>query len=117
MLGSMMSKEKNYKEIANNAFKDKVNNIVFIMKFLNDRGGLELVREYFTDAVSSYIIKFEGFGGAKKWIIRQWIRASSKGYLNKILEQVLIPAILLRRIDHHGRRIKPPLLPLQTTPH
>jgi len=86
--GCHMSKDVNYKEIANNSFEDKVNNIVFIMKFLDERGGLNLVKEYFANAVPTYIIEFEGFGGAKKWVIRQWIRANPHGFLQKIGEQV-----------------------------
>lgn len=84
-----MTKEKNYKNIAKSAFKDKVNNILFILKFLDAKGGLELIREYFTDAIPAYILEHEGFGGAKKWMLRQLLRTTPHGYMQKILDQVI----------------------------
>lgn len=83
-----MPKEKNYKKIVKGAFEDKANNIVFIMKFLDSKGGLNLVKEYFAEAVPNYILEYIGFGGAKKWVMRQWLKASPHGYLQKIGEEV-----------------------------
>ncbi len=83
-----MPKDKNYKSIANGAFEDKVNNIVFILKFLDSKGGLSLVKEYFTDAVPNYILQFVGFGGATKWVLRQILRTTPHVYLQKIVDRV-----------------------------
>jgi len=83
-----LPKDKNYKKIAKVAFEDKVNNILFIMKFLDSQGGLELIREYFTDAIPNYVLTFIGFGGAKKWVMRQWLKANPHGYMQKIIEKI-----------------------------
>ncbi|NVM56041.1 MAG: hypothetical protein HWN66_20250 [Candidatus Helarchaeota archaeon] len=92
-----MPKDKNYKKMVKGAFEDKANNIVFIMKFLDSKGGLNLVKEYFAEAVPNYILEFIGFGGAKKWIMRQWLKASPHGYLQKIGEEVKSDADFLKQ--------------------
>ncbi len=81
-----MPKDKNYKRLAKNAAEDKVNNTIFIMKFLNSKGGLDLIREYFVEAIPSYVLDFAGPGGAKKWVMRQWARKGALGYMKKIME-------------------------------
>ncbi|MHA1314620.1 MAG: hypothetical protein ACTSRB_11995 [Candidatus Helarchaeota archaeon] len=40
-----MTKDKNFKKMAKLAFEDKVKNIIFMMKFLDSKGGLEEVKE------------------------------------------------------------------------
>ncbi len=84
-----MPKEKNYKRLLKNAVEDKINNIVFIMKFLNSKGGVELVEDYFANAIPSYVLEFGGVGGAKKWIMRQWLKRSARGYMEKIANTIL----------------------------
>ena len=84
-----MPKDKNYKKIAKGAAEDKVNNIVFIMKFLNSKGGLDLVREYFAESVPDYIIEYASPGGATKWVMRQWLKRGSHSYLKKIVSTMM----------------------------
>lgn len=83
-----MQKAKNYKKIAKYAFQDKVNNVVLLMKFLDSIGGQEMVRNYFAEALPKYILEFEGFGGTKKWVVRQWLKASPQGFIHKVLDQI-----------------------------
>jgi len=94
-------KEKNYKRIAKNAAKDKVSNIIFIMKFLNSKGGLELMREYFAEAIPRYVLDAEGVGGAKKWVMRQWAKRSAHGYMTKILETFKEDAELINPSENY----------------
>lgn len=84
-----MTKEKNYKRIAKKAAEDKVNNLIFIMKFLNNKGGLSFIEEYFAEAIPNYVIEFEGVGGAKKWVMRQWIKRSPHDFMQK-MSQTLV---------------------------
>ena len=74
--------------MAKNALDDKVSNMIFIMKFLDEKGGLELVREYFTEAIPKYLLEFSGSGKAAKAIARQWLKRSPSGYLNMVLNKL-----------------------------
>ncbi|MHA1143888.1 MAG: hypothetical protein ACTSRW_04055 [Candidatus Helarchaeota archaeon] len=83
-----MTKDKNFKKIAKLAFEDKIKNIIFMMKFLDSKGGLEEVEEYFAQAIPSYVMEFEGIGDAKKWLLRQLAKSDPHGYMTKITDKV-----------------------------
>ena len=82
-----MPKGKNYKKLVKLAFIDKIKNTVFMMKFLDAKGGLNLVREYFADALPGYILKYDGLGDAQKWILRQLARNSPHAFMRQIGEK------------------------------
>ena len=83
-----MIKNKNYKKMVKNAVDDKINNVVFLMKFLDSKGGSDLVKEYFSDALPTYIRDYEGSGDAKKWVLRQLLRSGHLNYMKKVLNEV-----------------------------
>ncbi len=83
-----LTKDKNFKKIAKLAFEDKIKNIIFMMKFLDSKGGLEEVEEYFAQAIPSYVMEFEGIGDAKKWLLRQLAKSDPHGYMTKITDKV-----------------------------
>ena len=83
-----MGKEKNYKKLGKKAIEDKVSNIIFIMKFLDSTGGLELVRKYFADAIPSYLIEYAGTGKAGKLIFKQLLKRNPSGNIKRVVEQV-----------------------------
>ena len=82
-----MSKNKNYKKMIKSAVDDKINNLVLLIKFLNSKGGSNLVKEYFSDALPTYIMEYEGSGDAKKWIMRQLLRSGHLSYMSKVLKE------------------------------
>ena len=78
---------KNYKKLTKDALLDKAANTVMLMKFLNSKGGVNLVQEYFSDSIPNYILEFAGLGDAAKWILRQLARKSPNGFMNKVLNK------------------------------
>ncbi|MHA1381039.1 MAG: hypothetical protein ACTSRG_21945 [Candidatus Helarchaeota archaeon] len=58
------------------------------MKFLDSKGGLDLVKEYFAEAIPNYLLKYEGTGGAKKFIAKQWFKRNPSGYLHMIIDKL-----------------------------
>lgn len=82
-----MPKDKNYKKMVKAAFEDKVNNTIMMMKFLHSKGGLELVREYFGEAIPSYLLEFAGLGDAQKWVLRQLAKTSPHAFMKQVGEK------------------------------
>ena len=82
-----MTKNKNYKKMAKDCFRDKVDNTTLLMKFLHAKGGLDLVKEYYTDALPDYIHEYEGFGDAKMWVLRQVAKSGPRIYMKKVIDQ------------------------------
>ncbi|MHA1301431.1 MAG: hypothetical protein ACTSO9_18570 [Candidatus Helarchaeota archaeon] len=85
----LIGKEKNYRKLAKKAYDDKVSNIIFVMKFLDSKGGLELVREYFAEAIPDYVLQYAGTGSAGKMILKQLLKRNPVANIKKIIEKVI----------------------------
>jgi len=96
-----MKKDKNYKKMSKDCFNDKVANTTLLMKYLDSKGGLDLVKEYYTDALPEYIKKYKGFGDAKKWVIRQIAKTGPHKYMKTVIDQAKKEGEYMSSIDDH----------------
>lgn len=96
-----MTKKKNYKKFHKNAFEDKINNVVLTMKFLNSKGGVELVEDFFGKFLPDQALEYEGTGDAKKWVLRQVLRAGHLGYMRRVLSEGQKAAEFIFPLDNY----------------
>ena len=83
-----MTNNKDYKKLVKQAYDDKVNNIIYLLKFLNSKGGSELIKEYFGEAIPNYVKKYDAPGDAKRWIYRQWLKRDPVGNMKKVVDVI-----------------------------
>ena len=83
----MTKGKKNYKKLVKLAFMDKVKNTVILMKFLHAKGGINLVQEYFAEALPGYVLEYDRMGDAQRWVLRQLAKKTPHAFMKQVTEQ------------------------------
>lgn len=84
----MPKDKKDYKKLAKAAFDDKVSNVVYLLKFLDLKGGPELIREYYAEAIPNFIMKYSAPGETAKKLFRFWLKRNPVDNLKKIIDTI-----------------------------
>lgn len=84
----MPKDKKDYKKLVKAAFDDKVSNVVYLLKFLDSKGGPELIREYYAEAIPNFFKKYSSPGETVKKLYRFWLKRNPVNNLKKVIDSI-----------------------------
>ncbi len=84
----MTKDKKDYKKLLKAAFDDKVNHVVYLLKFLDSKGGPDLIREYYAEAIPNFVKKYSAPGETIKKLYKFWLRRNPVDNLKKVIDSI-----------------------------